>query len=115
MMASNANKVLTFPLSLVLNVIDIGRGVEWGGAGSERGRDPKGRMFADEPPCRAGRKRHAEGCRRREAGETMAASWTVGVLASIAGRRDGGGGRSAAVVLPIVCCSPWARSESGCW
>ena len=39
---------------------------------------------------------------RREAGEKMAASWTVGVLASMAGGKDGGGGKAAAVVLPIV-------------
>ena len=39
---------------------------------------------------------------RREAGEKMAASWTVGVLASMAGGRDGGGGRTAAAMLPIL-------------
>ena len=60
------------------------------------------RMFADEPPHRARRKQRSEGCRRREAGETMAPSWTVGVLALMAVGRDGGGGRTAAAVLPIV-------------
>jgi hypothetical protein len=32
----------------------------------------------------------------------MAASWTVGGLASMAGGRDGGGGRTAAAMLLIV-------------
>ena len=32
----------------------------------------------------------------------MTISWTVGVLASMAGGKDGGGGKAAAVVLPIV-------------
>jgi hypothetical protein len=32
----------------------------------------------------------------------MAASWTVGVLALMAGDRGGGGGRTAAAVLPIL-------------
>jgi hypothetical protein len=32
----------------------------------------------------------------------MAPSWTVGVLALMAVGRDGGGGRAAAAVLPIV-------------
>ena len=66
------------------------------------GRDPKEEDVVDEPPHRAGRKRRSEGCRRREAGETMAASWTVGVLALMAGGRDGGGGRTAAAMLPIL-------------
>ena len=39
---------------------------------------------------------------RREAGETMAPSWTVGVLALMAGDRGGGGGRMAAAMLPIL-------------
>jgi hypothetical protein len=59
-------------------------------------------MFADEPSHRAGRKQSSEGCRWREAGKTMATSWTVGVLASMAGGRDGGGGRTAAAMLPIL-------------
>jgi hypothetical protein len=54
-------------------------------------------MFADEPPRRVGRKQCSEGCRRREAGETMAASWTVGVLAE---ETVGEGGKAA--VLPIL-------------
>jgi hypothetical protein len=33
----------------------------------------------------------------------MAASWTVGFLVSMASDRDGGGGRMAAAVLPILC------------
>jgi hypothetical protein len=32
----------------------------------------------------------------------MAASWAVGVLASMADERDGGGGRTAAAMLPMV-------------
>jgi hypothetical protein len=72
------------------------------------------RMLADEPPHRAGRKQSSEGCRRREAGKTMAASWTVGVLASMASNRDGGGGRTAAAVLPIVQHGARSESESGC-
>jgi hypothetical protein len=78
--ASNANKVLTFRLSLVLNVIDIGGG--WSGEAMEvRGEEiRRWRMFADEPPRRAERKQRSEGCCRREAEETMAASWTVEVL-----------------------------------
>jgi hypothetical protein len=95
-------KILTFPLSLVLDIIDIGWGEEWGGAGGKGGRDPKEEDVADEPPHRAGRKQRSEGCRRREAGETMATSWTVGVLALMAGGRDGGGGRTADAVLPIL-------------
>ena len=51
---------------------------------------------------RVGRKRRSEGCRWREAGETMAASWPGGILASMAGGKDSGGGKAAAVVLPIV-------------
>jgi hypothetical protein len=39
----------------------------------------------------------------------MAASWTVGFLAWMAGNRDSGGGRMAAAVLPILCHG--ARSE----
>ena len=39
----------------------------------------------------------------RERGRgTMAASWTVGVLASMAGGRCGGGGRTVAVVLSFL-------------
>ena len=59
-------------------------------------------MLRDEPPHRAGRKRRSERAARREAGETMAASWTVGVLASMAGGREGGGARMAAAVLAIL-------------
>ena len=44
----------------------------------------------------------SEGCFGREAGETMAASWTVGVLASMAGGRGGGGGRTVALVPPLL-------------
>jgi hypothetical protein len=32
----------------------------------------------------------------------MAASWAVGVLALMAGGRDGGGGRTVAAMLPMV-------------
>ena len=67
------------------------------------GRGPKEGDVCDEPPHRAGRKRRSEGGHRREAGETMATSWTVGVLALMAGGRDGGGGGTADAVLPIVC------------
>jgi hypothetical protein len=69
------------------------------------------RMFADEPPLWARRKQRLEGCRPREAGETMVASWSVGVLASMAGGRDGGGGRTAAGGASDS--SSGARSESG--
>ena len=34
-MASNANKILTFPSSLVLDIVDINLGEEWGGAGGK--------------------------------------------------------------------------------
>jgi hypothetical protein len=58
---------------------------------------------ADEPTHRAGRKRCLEGCRRKDTGEIVAASWAVGVLASMAGGRgDNGGGRTAAAMLPIL-------------
>ena len=70
---------------------------------------PRRRMFVDEPPHQAG-KRRSEGCRQREAGEIMASSWTVGVLALMAVGRDRGGGRTAAAVLPIVRPT-WFR----CW
>jgi hypothetical protein len=33
----------------------------------------------------------------------MATSWTVGVLALMAGGREGGGARTAAAVLAILC------------
>ncbi len=52
---------------------------------------------------RVGRKRCSEGCCWREAGETITASWPGGILASMAGGKDGGGGKAAAVMLPIVC------------
>ena len=70
-------------------------------------------MFADEPPHRAGRKRRSEGCFGREAGEAMAASWTVGVLASMAGGRGGGGGRTVAVVPPFLRLVQ--EVKNGCW
>ncbi len=89
-MSSNANKILTFFSSLVLDIVDIDLEEEWGGARGKGVRDPKEEDVVDEPPHRAGRKRGSEGCRRREVGETMAASWAVGVLASMAGGRDGG-------------------------
>ena len=67
------------------------------------GRGPKEGDVCDEPPHRAGRKRRSEGCGRGERhGKKMAASWTVGILASMAGGRDGGGGRTAAAMLPIL-------------
>jgi hypothetical protein len=74
-------KILTFPSSLILDIIDIGRGEEWGGAGGEGGRDPKEEDVADEPPHQAGRKQRSGRAARQEAGETMATSWMVGVLA----------------------------------
>ena len=74
----------------MLDIVDIDLEEERGGAGCEGVRDPKEDDVCDEPPHRAGRKRRSEGCRRREAEETMAASWAVGVLASMAGGRDGG-------------------------
>jgi hypothetical protein len=89
-MSSNSNKILTFPSSLMLDIVDIDLEEEWGGAGGEGVRDPKEDDVCDEPPHWAGRKRRSEGCRRREVGETMAASWAVGVLVSMAGGRDGG-------------------------
>ena len=59
-------------------------------------------------PCRLGRKRSSEGCRRGERQRKMAASWPGGIMTSMAGGKDGGGGKAAAVVLPIVrhgyCC-----------
>jgi hypothetical protein len=39
---------------------------------------------------------------------TMAASWQGGIVASMAGGRDSGGGKAVAVVLPIVRPS-WFR------
>ena len=66
------------------------------------GRGPKEGDVCDEPPHRAGRKRRSEGCGRGERQGKMAASWTVGVLASMAGGRDGGGGRTAAAMPSIL-------------
>jgi hypothetical protein len=44
----------------------------------------------------------------------MAASWTVGVVASMAGRREGEGGRTAAVSLRFFAMVKVKRSsESG--
>ena len=34
-MASKANKILTFPSSLLLDIVDIDLGEKWGGAGGE--------------------------------------------------------------------------------
>jgi hypothetical protein len=60
-----------------------------------------------------------EGCRRREAGETMAASWAVGVLVSMADERDGGGGRTgnapaASAMAPALlpCCTELETSPA---
>ena len=66
MMSSNANKILTFPSSLVLDIVDIDLEEEWGGAGGEGVRDPKEDDVCDEPPHQAGRKRRSEGCGRGE-------------------------------------------------
>ena len=73
-----------------------------GGAGGEGGRDPVAEDVCGGASPSAGRKRRSEGCFGREAGETMAASWTVGVLASMAGGRGGGGGRTVALVPPLL-------------
>jgi hypothetical protein len=101
-MASNANKILTFPSSLVLNIVDIDLGEEWGGAGGEGEEVQRRGMFAMSLTIGRG----GSDARRAAAAERgrgkMAASWTVGVLASMAGGRDGGGGRTAAAMLPIL-------------
>jgi hypothetical protein len=111
-----SHKILTFPSSLAINITDIDQGEEWGGAGSAGGGIQRRTMFADEPPYRAGRKQPSEGCRRREAGETMVTSWTVGVLALVARGRDSGGGRTAAVMLPILHHGEEVvRVAVGCW
>jgi hypothetical protein len=44
-----------------------------------------------------------EGCRRSEAGETMAASWAGGIMALKRREREAGKGRAAAVELRILC------------
>ena len=102
MMASSANKILTFPSSLVLDIVDIELGEEWGGTGGEGEEVRRRGMFAMSLPIGRG----GSDARRAAAAERgrgkMAASWTVGVLASTAGGRDGGGGRMAAAMLPIL-------------
>ena len=49
-MASNANKILTFPSSLVLDIVDIDLGEEWGGAGGEGEEVRRRGMFAMSLP-----------------------------------------------------------------
>ena len=66
MMASKANKIFTFPSSLLLDIVDIDLEEEWGGAGGKGVRDPKEDDVCDEPPHQAGRKRRSEGCGRGE-------------------------------------------------
>jgi hypothetical protein len=53
------------------------------------------------PTGRGGSKARRAATGERQGGK-MAASWMVGVLASMAGGRDGGGGRTAAAVLQIL-------------
>ena len=49
-MASNANKILTFPSSLLLDIVDIDLGEEWGGAGGEGEEVRRRGMFAMSLP-----------------------------------------------------------------
>jgi hypothetical protein len=104
-MANKTNKILTFPLPLRLDIVDIDRGEEWGGASSVGGRHPKEEDDGESASPSFVEEASTEGCSRREAGRAMAASWAGGVLVSIGGGRDDGGGRLAAVVLHNS--SPW--------
>jgi hypothetical protein len=96
------SKILTFPLPLPLDIVDIDRGEEWGGASSVGGRHLKEEDDGESASPSFVEETSTEGCSRREAGRAMAASWAGGVLASIGDRRNDGGGRAAAVVLPIL-------------
>jgi hypothetical protein len=78
-MANKTNKILTFPLPLRLDIVDIDRGEEWGGASSVRGRHPKEEDDGESASPSFVEEASTEGCSRREAGETMAASWAEGV------------------------------------
>ena len=60
-------------------------------------------MFAMSLPIRWGGSDARRAAAAERGREKMAASWTVGVLALMAGGRDGdGGGRTAAAMLPIL-------------
>ena len=53
-MASKANKILTFPSSLLLDIVDIDLGEEWGGAGGEGEEVRRRGMFAMSLPIGRG-------------------------------------------------------------
>jgi hypothetical protein len=100
---SKTNKILTFPLHLWLDIANIDRGEEWGGASSVGRRHPK-EVDACESASPSGvEEASREGCRRSEAGEIMAALWPGGIAASKGRGREAGKGRAAAVVLRILC------------
>jgi hypothetical protein len=71
----------------------------WRQGGRDLNEDNDLRM---SPPHQAGKKQRSGRAALREAGKTMAASWTVGLLASMDGRREGRGVRTAAAVLAIL-------------
>jgi hypothetical protein len=101
-MASKANKILTFPSSLLLDIVDIDLGEKWGGAGGEGEEVRRRGMLAMSLPIGQGGSDARRAAAAERGREKMAASWTVGVLALMAGGRDGGGGRTAAAMLPIL-------------
>ena len=98
MIVIKTSKILTFPLLLRLHIFDIDQGEEWGGASSIGGRHPKEEDDGKSASPSCVEEMSTEGRSRGEAGETMAASWTGGFVASMGGGRDDGGGRTAAVV-----------------
>jgi hypothetical protein len=78
-------------LSLVLNIIDIGGGEEWGGAGGEGERDLKeDDVLRMSLPSGGEEATLGEGCPERDRENNGCIMGAVGVLASIAGGRDGG-------------------------
>ena len=70
-MSSNANKILTFSSSLVLDIVDIDLGEEWGGAGGEGEEVQRRGMFAMSLPIGLG----GSDARRAAAGERQGKQW----------------------------------------
>ena len=63
MISCEEHKILTFPLSLVLDITDIGQGEEWG--------DPREEDVVDEPPVGCG----GSDSQRAATGEKQGKQW----------------------------------------
>jgi hypothetical protein len=101
-MQTKQNTHLPLVFRAELDVINIDRRREWGSAGGEGGRDPKVEDVCRGASPSGGEEATLGGLLRERGSGTMAASWTVRVLVSMAGGRGGGGGRTVAVVLPFL-------------